>query len=295
MKVLNIGSMNLDYVYRVDHIVQPGETISSGGMNVFLGGKGINQSIALAKAGVEVYHGGMIGEDGQPFLDACQEYGVHGEYIRQIPGKTGHTIIQIDKNAQNCILLFGGANQMLTKEYIDGVLSHFQDGDILLLQNEVNDIAYMVERAYEKGMQIALNPSPFNERLDDVDMDKISIFLLNEIEGGQITGLSDPDKIFHEMCCRFPKAKIMLTLGGDGAVYGENGQTCRQPIFPVKAVDTTAAGDTFTGYFLAGLVEGLPVEQILRLSARAASIAVTREGAVPSIPYRSEVEEALKQ
>ena len=187
MKVLNIGSMNLDYVYRVDHIVQPGETISSGGMNVFLGGKGINQSIALAKAGVEVYHGGMIGEDGQPFLDACQEYGVHGEYIRQIPGKTGHTIIQIDKEAQNCILLFGGANQMLTKEYIDGVLSHFQDGDILLLQNEVNDIAYMVERAYEKGMQIALNPSPFNERLEDVDMDKISIFLLNEIEGGQIT------------------------------------------------------------------------------------------------------------
>ena len=109
---------------------------------------------------------------------------------------------------------------MLTKEYIDGVLSHFQDGDILLLQNEVNDIAYMVECAYEKGMQIALNPSPFNERLEDVDMDKISIFLLNEIEGGQITGLSDPDRIFHEMCCRFPKAKIVLTLGSDGAVYG---------------------------------------------------------------------------
>ena len=192
-----------------------------------------------------------IGGYMQPFLDACQEYGVHGEYIRQIPGKTGHTIIQIDKNAQNCILLFGGANQMLTKEYIDGVLSHFQDGDILLLQNEVNDIAYMVERAYEKGMQIALNPSPFNERLDDVDMDKISIFLLNEIEGGQITGLSDPDKIFHEMCCRFPKAKIVLTLGSDGAVYGENGQSYKQPIFPVQAVDTTAAGDTFTGYFLA--------------------------------------------
>ena len=183
MKVLNIGSMNLDYVYRVDHIVQPGETISSQGMNIFLGGKGINQSIALAKAGAEVYHGGMIGEDGEAFLDACKEYGVHSRYICRIEGKTGHTIIQIDKEAQNCILLYGGANQKLTHEYVDGVLSHFQDGDILLLQNEVNDIAYMVDQAYEKGMQIDLNPSPFDDRLREVNMDKISIFLLNEIEG----------------------------------------------------------------------------------------------------------------
>lgn len=295
MKVLNIGSMNLDYVYRVDHIVQPGETISSQGMNIFLGGKGINQSIALAKAGAEVYHGGMIGEDGEAFLDACKEYGVHSRYICRIEGKTGHTIIQLDKEAQNCILLYGGANQKLTHEYVDGVLSHFQDGDILLLQNEVNDIAYMVDQAYEKGMQIALNPSPFDDRLREVNMDKISIFLLNEIEGGQITGLTDPEEIFEEMCHRFPKAKIVLTLGKDGAVYGEQGKRYEQPIFPVQAIDTTAAGDTFTGYFLAGLVEGMPIEKILEMSAKASSIAVTREGAVPSIPYRSEVQEALQQ
>lgn len=294
MKVLNIGSMNLDYVYQVDHIVQPGETISSGGMNIFLGGKGMNQSIALAKAGVEVYHGGMIGEDGQPFLDACKEYGVKDEYIRQVPGKTGHTIIQIDKDAQNCILLFGGANQMLTEDYIDEVLAGFEKGDILLLQNEVNNVAYMVDKAYEKGMQIALNPSPFDSKLDAVDMSKISIFLLNEIEGGQITGLSAPDEILADMCKRFPNAKIVLTLGSDGAVYAETGKTYHQPIFKVQAVDTTAAGDTFTGYFLAGLVEGMPIEDILKMSAKASSIAVTRQGAVPSIPYRKEVEEALQ-
>lgn len=294
MKVLNIGSMNLDYVYQVDHIVQPGETISSGGMNIFLGGKGMNQSIALAKAGVEVYHGGMIGEDGQPFLDACKEYGVKDEYIRKVPGKTGHTIIQIDKDAQNCILLFGGANQMLTEYYIDEVLAGFEKGDILLLQNEVNNVAYMVDKAYEKGMQIALNPSPFDSKLDAVDMSKISIFLLNEIEGGQITGLSAPDEILADMCKRFPNAKIVLTLGSDGAVYAETGKTYHQPIFKVQAVDTTAAGDTFTGYFLAGLVEGMPIEDILKMSAKASSIAVTRQGAVPSIPYRKEVEEALQ-
>ena len=294
MNILNIGSMNLDYVYQVDHIVQPGETISTSGMNVFLGGKGINQSIAIAKAGAEVYHGGLIGEDGQAFIEACHEYGVHDEFIRQISGKTGHTIIQIDKAAQNCILLYGGANQMLEESYIDEVLSHFQEGDILLLQNEVNNIAYIVEKAFEKGMEIALNPSPFNEKLDDVDLEKINIFLLNEIEGGQITGRVDPEEILSEMCRRFPKSQIVLTLGKDGAIYAQQGKKYHQSIFSVKAVETTAAADTFTGYFLAGLVEGMEIEDILRMSAKASSIAVTREGAVPSIPYRREVEEALR-
>ena len=295
MKVLNIGSMNLDLVYSVDHIVQPGETEASFALDTFLGGKGLNQSMALAKAGVEVYQGGMIGEDGQPFLDACAEYGVKADYIRTVPGKSGHAVIQRDKNAQNCILLYGGANQMLTEEYVDSVLADFGAGDILLLQNEVNQMAYIVEKAYEKGMQIALNPSPFNEKLDAVDMAKISFFLMNEVEGNQITGLTDPDEIIAEMLKRFPKAKIVLTLGKDGAVYADAEQKHFQPIFKVQAVDTTAAGDTFTGYFLAGLLDGMPVPEILKMSAKASSIAVTREGAVPSIPYRDEVMAALAE
>ena len=295
MKVLNIGSMNLDLVYSVDHIVQPGETEASFALDTFLGGKGLNQSMALAKAGVEVYQGGMIGEDGQPFLDACAEYGVRADYIRTVPGKSGHAVIQRDKNAQNCILLYGGANQLLTEEYVDSVLAGFGEGDILLLQNEVNQMPYIVEKAYEKGMQIALNPSPFNEKLEAVDMAKISFFLMNEVEGNQITGLTDPDEIIAEMLKRFPKAKIVLTLGKDGAVYADAGQKHFQPIFKVQAVDTTAAGDTFTGYFLAGLLDGMPVPDILKMSAKASSIAVTRAGAVPSIPYRNEVMEALAE
>lgn len=295
MKVLNIGSMNLDLVYSVDHIVQPGETEASFALDTFLGGKGLNQSMALAKAGVEVYQGGMIGEDGQVFLDACAEYGVRADYIRTVPGKSGHAVIQRDKNAQNCILLYGGANQMLTEEYVDSVLADFGAGDILLLQNEVNQMGYIVEKAYEKGMQIALNPSPFNEKLDAVDMRKISIFLLNEVEGNQVTGLTDPDEILAEMLRRFPKAKIVLTLGKDGAVYADAEQKHFQPIFKVQAVDTTAAGDTFTGYFLAGLLSGMPVPEILKMSAKASSIAVSRAGAVPSIPYRDEVLSALAE
>ena len=295
MKVLNIGSMNLDLVYSVDHIVQPGETEASFSLDTFLGGKGLNQSMALAKAGVEVYQGGMIGEDGQVFLDACAEYGVKADYIRTVPGKSGHAVIQRDKNAQNCILLYGGANQMLTEEYVDSVLTNFGEGDILLLQNEVNMMPYIVEKAYEKGMQIALNPSPYNEKLDAVDMSKISIFLLNEVEGNQVTGLVDPDEIIAEMLRRFPKARIVLTLGKDGAVYADAEQKHFQPIFKVQAVDTTAAGDTFTGYFLAGLLSEMPVPEILKMSAKASSIAVTRAGAVPSIPYRNEVMEALAE
>ena len=295
MKILNIGSMNLDMVYQMDHIVQPGESEASYGMNIFLGGKGINQSVAAAKAGAEVYHGGMIGEDGQPFLDACAEYGVDARHIRKVEGKSGHAIIQIDKNAQNCIILFGGANQMLTPEYVDSVLADFAAGDILLLQNEVNMLPYIVDKAYEKGMQIALNPSPFNEKLREVDMGKISIFLLNEVEGFQVTGVTEPDAIIAKLLELFPGARIVLTLGKDGAVYADKEQKHFQPIFPVKAVDTTAAGDTFTGYFLACLCEGMEIPEVLKRSAKASSIAVSRPGAVPSVPWRKEVEEALAE
>ena len=295
MKVLNIGSMNLDYVYNVDHIVQPGETESSTDMNIFLGGKGINQSMALAKAGVAVYHGGMIGEDGQPFLDACKEYGVNAEYIKMIEGKTGHAIIQLDKDAQNSILLYGGANQKLTKDFVDEVLSHFEKGDILLLQNEINLLSYIVDQAHAKGMQVALNPSPFNEKLKEVDLKKISIFLLNEVEGGQITGMTEPEDVLAKMREMFPHAKIVLTLGKDGAKYAEGDVTYDQPVFKVQAVDTTAAGDTFTGYFLAGLIDGMAIPEVLKMSAKASSIAVTRKGAVQSIPTKDEVLAALKE
>lgn len=295
MKALTIGSMNIDHVYSVNHIVQPGETLTTSDMNIFLGGKGINQSMALAKAGADVYHSGMIGEDGEMFLDACKEYGVNSDYIKKIDEKTGHTIIQVDENAQNCILLYGGANQCLTKEFVDDVLSHFEKGDILLLQNEVNMLPYIIDKAYEKGMKIALNPSPYDEKLSACDLKKISVFLLNEIEGGQVTGLSDPEEILDKLLELYPGAQIVLTLGKDGAVYADKNNRYSQPIFKVKAVDTTAAGDTFTGYFLAGLMNGMEIPDILKMSAKASSIAVTRPGAVGSIPYRDEVIKALEE
>ncbi|MGY3724958.1 ribokinase [Granulicatella balaenopterae] len=293
MKILNIGSMNLDYVYQMDHIVMPGETEESSGMDMFLGGKGFNQTVALAKAGAEVYHAGLIGEDGKVFLGACKQYGIQTKYIKMVAESTGHAIIQIDKQAENCILLYGGANQQFTKEYIDYVLADFAAGDLLLIQNEINLLPYIVEVASEKGMTIALNPSPFNDKLKSVDLTKINIFILNEVEGYQITGETKAKDILNAMHQQFPTAKMMLTLGKKGAIYSDQEQTLEQASFTVKAVDTTAAGDTFTGYFLAGLLEQLPIEEILKRSAKASSIAVTRHGAIPSIPEKNEVIENL--
>ena len=291
MKVLNFGSLNLDYVYQVESILIPGETQASKSRQIFCGGKGLNQSIALAKAGIPVYHAGLIGEGGEPLLEVCKENGVNTEFIRQIPGPCRHTVIQVDENGQNCILLFGGSNRSMTKEFVDTVLDSFEEGDIILLQNEINELDYIIDRAYEKKMMIILNPSPFDSALEKCDLSKISLFLMNEIEGFQITGEKEPDRILAKVKELYPKAKVVLTLGGDGSVYQDETGIYRQGIFKVKAVDTTAAGDTFTGYFISSIIDGMPVQDGLKLAAKASAIAVSRPGATASIPVRSEVVE----
>lgn len=294
MKVLNFGSLNLDYVYSLDHIVMGGETISSTKMEVFCGGKGLNQSIALARAGIPVFHVGLIGESGESLLNACKESGVDTTYIKRVEGKSGHTIIQVDKNGQNCIILFGGSNQLQTKENIDEVLSNFDNGDMLLLQNEINLLDYIIDKAYEKGMMIALNPSPYDEKLDKCDLSKVSLFLLNEIEGEQITGKKEPEAIMDQIVKMYSNSKVVLTLGVDGVVYQDQTGKYKQEIFPVDVVDTTAAGDTFTGYFIAGLIKNMPIKKGLELAAKAASLAVSKEGATCSIPKIEEVIKSLE-
>ena len=291
MKVLNFGSLNLDYVYQVESILIPGETQASKDRQTFCGGKGLNQSIALAKAGIPVYHAGMIGEEGDILLETCKENGVNTEFIRQIPGPGGHTVIQVDKDGQNCILLFGGANRSITREFVDEVLASFEKGDIILLQNEINELDYIIDKASEKGMMIILNPSPFDDNLKVCDLTKVSLFLVNEIEGYQITGEKEPEKILEAVKEKYPSAKIVLTLGGEGSAYQDETGIYRQGIFKVKAVDTTAAGDTFTGYFISSIIDGMPVQEGLELAAKASAIAVSRPGATASIPLKKEVQE----
>ncbi|PHV69537.1 ribokinase [Sporanaerobium hydrogeniformans] len=293
MKVLNFGSLNIDYVYKVDHMIREGETLSSSGMEVFLGGKGFNQSVALVKAGVPVYHAGMIGEEGKIFLDACEEYGISSKFIKTIEGKNGHTIIQVDKNGQNCIMLYGGSNRSLTKDFIDEVLSYFGEEDYILLQNEVNHLDYIIEKAYERGIKIVLNPSPLDSYLETCDLNKITYFMMNEIEGEQITGEKEANKILDKMMQMYPESKVILTLGSAGSLYQDKENFFEQGIFKTKVVDTTAAGDTFTGYFVSAIISGKSIPDALKMSAMAASITVSREGASPSIPTLDEVKEKL--
>lgn len=289
MKVLNFGSLNLDYVYQVESILIPGETQASRDRQTFCGGKGLNQSIALAKAEIPVYHAGMIGDGGEILLETCKENGVNTEFIRKITGPCGHTVIQVDKDGQNCILLYGGANRSITREFVDEVLSAFGKDDIILLQNEINELDYIVDRAYEKGMMIILNPSPYDDKLKACDMSKVSMFLVNEIEGYQITGERKPERILAAVKEKYPSAKIVLTLGGDGSVYQDETGIYHQGIFKVKAVDTTAAGDTFTGYFISSIIDGMSVKEGLEMAAKASAIAVSRPGATVSIPIKQEV------
>lgn len=294
MKILNFGSLNIDYVYQVDHMVRAGETLSSADMEPFLGGKGFNQSVALAKAGVSVYHAGMIGEDGEIFRDVCRQYGIHTDYIKTGKGKNGHAIIQIDQTAQNCILLYGGSNQQITREYADEVLSHFDKGDYILLQNEISELGYIIDKAYEIGMKIILNPSPFDVHIEKCELRKVFCFLLNEVEGNQMTGETEPELIAEKILLRYPEAKVVLTLGKNGSAYFDKENSFTQEIYAVKAVDTTAAGDTFTGYFIMGLLTGLSIGDNLKMCAVASGITVSRKGASTSIPTKQEVEDQLQ-
>lgn len=288
-KVLNFGSLNLDYVYQVDHILQHGETLSTSGMNVFCGGKGLNQSVALANANVVPYHAGTIGEDGDILKEFLKNNGIDVTYINQISTKNGHTIIQVDSHGQNCILVHAGANRCQSRSHIDLVLKDFGKGDYILLQNEINELDYIIQEAFEREMKVILNPSPIDQHLWTCDLEKVHLFIMNELEGEALTGCKEPMDILKDMKERYSNAEVLLTLGDKGAYYSARSNIYFQEVVPTKTVDTTAAGDTFTGYFVAGLIDNLEVEVNLQRSAKAASITVSREGAAQSIPTLEEV------
>lgn len=297
MKILSFGSLNIDYVYSVPHFVKKGETLSAKELNVYTGGKGLNQSIALARAGVETYQAGAIGTDGMFLLEQLKEAGVKTDLVKILDDvRTGNAIIQNDDEGDNCIVLFGGANQAITKEQVDEVFKDFTNEDYLLIQNEINELSYIVEKAKEEGMKIILNPSPMNEKIMKLPLDQIDYFILNEIEAMQILEMDKPEEIdgkyiaslLHE---RFKDATIVLTLGSEGAVCISDDEYVEQSIYKVKAIDTTAAGDTYTGYFIAGILNGKTIKESMDIASKASAIAVTRQGAAPSIPVLEEVEE----
>lgn len=290
MKILNFGSLNIDDVYAVDHFVRPGETISTSSLQIFPGGKGLNQSVALGRAGAQVCHAGAVGTDGLFLLQQLQEAGVDTSLVQVLPDvPTGHAIIQVDKGGQNAILLFGGSNQAITPEMADCVLESFEAGDWLLLQNEINQNPYIIQKACEKGMKIAWNPSPMDDKIKEIPLHKIALFFVNEIEGREMTGEEDPEDILHTFSRLSPNCQVVLTLGRHGAMAFDGTTVYRHGIYPVAVEDTTAAGDTFTGFYLASQMAGDPIPYSLELASKASSIAVSRKGASVSIPTLSDV------
>ncbi|MBQ7378486.1 MAG: ribokinase [Clostridia bacterium] len=293
MKILNFGSLNLDYVYAVDHFVAEGETLASSVRNTFCGGKGLNQSVALARAGVCTYHAGSVGPEGGMLTDMLQSAGVDVTYTRTVDTPTGHAIIQVDPRGRNCILLFGGANRCNDPAYVDAVLADFDAGDWLVLQNEISSLPYLIERAKAKGMTVVLNPSPFDLSLVAAGLDQVDYVLLNETEGKQLTGYDAPANILNAIRATYPSLKVVLTLGKDGCIYDDGAQRIAHGIYAVTAVDTTAAGDTFTGFFIGAISKGATPADAIRRASAASAIAVSRPGAAPSVPTADEVDAFL--
>lgn len=290
MKVLSLGSLNIDKTYSVDHITQAKETQAAKDMHLFPGGKGLNQSISMSSAGLKVFQAGCIGEDGELLLHALNEAGVDCSLVRAIEEEaSGHAIIQVDTMGQNSVMIFGGANHMVSTEYIDEILEKFSEDDVIVLQNEISNLAYAIERAHEKGMTIVLNPSPFNEQVRNCDLQKVSMFFINEVEGRQLTTYVQPGDILIQMQEQFPNSKCVLTLGPQGAFFQDNSGSVYQPAIKTQAIDTTAAGDIFEGFFLAAYLKGKSASEALKTATAAAAISVSRKGAAMSAPKMAEL------
>lgn len=292
MKFLVFGSFNIDKVYLMDRLPEKGETLTCEKYEIHVGGKGLNQAVSLAKSGAEVYAAGQVGTDGKFLLDFLSASGVNTELVKTTDTFSGHAVIEVDRNGQNQMILFPGANREITSDYCDKVLENFSAGDLVLMQYETSQVEYMIEKVHEKGLLVALNPSPFVDVLKGFDYSKVDYLILNESEGQSITGEADTQAVIKKLL-EISGGAVVLTLGGDGAVYADKNEYVYVPAFKVNAVDTTGAGDTFTGYFLNEILNGAKAEKALKTASAASAIVVGKSGAAETIPEKNEVEKFL--
>lgn len=295
MTVFNLGSINIDHLYRVDHFVRPGETLASTDYQTLLGGKGANQSIALARAGAKVQHIGAIGHSDAWVLDSLQQSGVGTAHLAQLNAASGHAIIQLTAAAENAILLYPGANHCLTRPQIDQALASAGSDDWLLLQHETNALAEAMDIAAARGLRIAFNPAPMVAEAVKPLLAKVDLLIVNEVEAMDLTVTDSVEAAQAALLSDYPELRILLTLGQAGVVHISPEGRHAVPAFKVEAVDTTAAGDTFIGYCLATLAAGGSIDDALRHGNAAAALCVTRLGASVAIPSRAEVAAFLSE
>jgi len=288
MAIWNLGSINADMVYALPHLPTPGETLAALDLQQFLGGKGANTSVAAARAGSHVCHIGAVGPDGGWAVDRLLEYGIDTRHIAQINTPTGHAIITVDRQGENQIVLFAGANRALTSDQLGLALSQADSGDILVLQNETNLQPEAAKMGRDLGLRVCYAAAPFDANAVQAVLPYLDLLFLNEVEAQQLqqaTGKIPGD---------LGVADVIITLGAKGARHfnAATGDILDIPALAVTAVDTTGAGDTFTGYVLSGLDRGLPMPQSMALAARAAALMVTRPGTADVIPDLKEVQDA---
>ncbi|KAJ3100973.1 hypothetical protein HDU97_001729 [Phlyctochytrium planicorne] len=309
------GSLNVDEVFEVNDIVRPGETISSTSFAKHPGGKGANQAVAVASAGGNAsggcYHAGKIGMDGQFLVDTLRSHGVKTDLV-QI---TGRAIIQVSSGGENSIILHPGANHAITREdvrnyfrYLTGQRENNHSA-WLLLQNEISPdaLSECIRIAKEQGFTVVLNPAPCPPNLKDVcPIQDVDVLILNEVESQQLCSSfghsvapTDTTSMFGYLFQHLPSIQvIVITLGSQGAVGGLKAESgilsVAVPALAIVPVDTTAAGDTFVGYFTVALamhkektLEGL--RESMKMGVVASAIACERRGAIPSIPKLEEV------
>jgi ribokinase len=291
----NLGSINIDYVYRVEHFVNPGETLASSNLQTLLGGKGANQSLALARAGAQVCHIGSVSQADSWAVELLDNSGVDVSGVLQIEQASGHAIIQVDDAGENAILLHGGANQALTAAHIAATLDAATTNDVLLMQNECNGLEQAMRIAKDKQMKVAFNPAPMAANVENLDLEICDVLILNEIEAAQLSGAGTEDSAAAVLLERFPNVQLVLTQGSRGASWYYQGQREFVAATKVDVVDTTAAGDTFVGYFLAAMDsnDGDAVSA-LHKACVASALAVTVEGASSSIPDKLSVEQFIE-
>lgn len=287
--ILNFGSINIDHVYRVARMPVAGETLAVRSYDRFLGGKGANQSIAIAKSGGTVRHIGAVGaEDGDWALTRLSAAGIALDNVARVDAATGHAVITVDDAGENQILICGGANQSLSLVQIDKALKGCTGlGHWVLLQNETNLTTEIAREAKAHGFRVAYSAAPFVAKQTLALLESIDLLAVNAVEA---------EALCTEMRATLetlPVPSLLVTRGKKGATYYMEGEVIEQPAFTVDPVDTTGAGDTFLGAFLAHLTTGNEIEAALRFASAASAIQITRPGAADAIPNIREIERFL--
>ena len=288
-KLVNLGSLCIDNVYSVPNITAAGETVASLEYAVHAGGKGLNQSLAAARAGARVVHVGCVGPDGGWLKQALSKSGVDVAALRETDSPSGHAVIQVNPSGENAIVISGGANRTLEDTDIDTAFSLCEPDDWLLLQNEINGMEAIFDLASDWGHRLALNLAPVDDRIGNYNLSAVDLLIVNEVEAQALSGESAVDDAFVALCERYPSCDVVVTLGRDGLRYGKGAERIAFGAFAVEAVDETGAGDAFVGYLMAALLEGQRMRDALIAGSAAGALAATRAGAASSIPDREAV------